>query len=180
MVHGYPGVLRSDNGPKLVCAVMRDWAGERVGLAFIPPAQPWCNGYIKSFNGQVRDEFLNLTSLVLAPGQGRDHRLETRVQPHAAAFGSGYQTPAGYAAACTHRLPALTSPGPTIGVRQQSADVCINQQRRAVSTAWRWSSDSPDVPPGHQPGRPRWSAHPCGPGSRRGSARTASVPSSPR
>jgi len=25
---------------------MADWAGERVGLHFIPPGQPWRNGYI--------------------------------------------------------------------------------------------------------------------------------------
>ena len=58
---GYPAVLRSDNGPELACQTMRDWAGERVGLAFIPPGQPWRNGYIESFNGRLRDECLNIT-----------------------------------------------------------------------------------------------------------------------
>jgi hypothetical protein len=33
---GYPAVLRCDNGPELACAAMADWAGERVGLSFIP------------------------------------------------------------------------------------------------------------------------------------------------
>ena len=37
---GYPAVLRCDNGPELACAAMADWAGERVGLHFIPPGQP--------------------------------------------------------------------------------------------------------------------------------------------
>jgi transposase InsO family protein len=37
---------------------MAAWAGERVGLAFIPPGQPWLNGYIESFNARVRDECL--------------------------------------------------------------------------------------------------------------------------
>ncbi len=41
---------RCDNGPELACAAMADWAGERVGLHFIPPGQPWRNGYIESFN----------------------------------------------------------------------------------------------------------------------------------
>ena len=40
---GYPAVLRCDNGPELACAAMADWAGERVGLHFIPPGQPWRN-----------------------------------------------------------------------------------------------------------------------------------------
>lgn len=43
---GYPAALRCDNGPELACFAMRDWAGERLGLAFIPPGQPWRNGYI--------------------------------------------------------------------------------------------------------------------------------------
>jgi putative transposase len=34
---GYPTVLRCDNGPELACDAMADWAGERVGLALIPP-----------------------------------------------------------------------------------------------------------------------------------------------
>jgi len=57
---GYPTVLRCDNGPELACAAMSDWAGERVDLAFIPPGEPWKNGYIESFNGRVRDECLNI------------------------------------------------------------------------------------------------------------------------
>jgi putative transposase len=39
---------------------MADWAGERTGLHFIPPGQPWRNGYIESFNSRVRDECLNI------------------------------------------------------------------------------------------------------------------------
>jgi putative transposase len=34
---------------------MADWAGERVELAFVPPRRPWRNGYIESFNSEVRD-----------------------------------------------------------------------------------------------------------------------------
>jgi putative transposase len=57
---GYPAVLRFDNGPELACTAMAEWAGERVGLAFIPPGEPWRNGYIESFNGRLRDECLNI------------------------------------------------------------------------------------------------------------------------
>ena len=79
---GYPAVVRCDNGPELACTAMADWAGERVGLAFIPPGEPWRNGYIESFNGRLRDECLNI-ELVLVPGPcpGHHHRLEERVQP---------------------------------------------------------------------------------------------------
>jgi transposase InsO family protein len=30
--------------------------GEHVGLHFIPPGQPWRNGYLESFSARVRDE----------------------------------------------------------------------------------------------------------------------------
>jgi putative transposase len=101
---GYPDVLRSDNGPELACQTMRDWAGERVGLAFIPPGQPWRNGYIESFNGRLRDECLNIT-LFWALTQARvvitDWKHEYNHHRRHSAL--GYQTPTGYAAACTHR-----------------------------------------------------------------------------
>ena len=60
LTRGYPAVLRCDNGPELACEAMADWAGERVGLSFIPPGEPWRNGYVESFNGRVRDECLNI------------------------------------------------------------------------------------------------------------------------
>lgn len=57
---GYPAVLRCDNGPELACDAMADWVGERIGLSFIPPGEPWRNGYIESFNSRLRDECLNI------------------------------------------------------------------------------------------------------------------------
>ena len=57
---GYPAAMRADNGPELACTAMADWAAGRVGLSFIPPGEPWRNGYIESFNGRVRDECLNI------------------------------------------------------------------------------------------------------------------------
>jgi putative transposase len=41
---GYPAVLRCDNGPELACAAMADWAGEHVGMHFIPPGTPLLTG----------------------------------------------------------------------------------------------------------------------------------------
>jgi hypothetical protein len=69
---GYPAVLRCDNGPGLVCAAMADSAGERTGLHFIPPGQPWRNGYVESFNSRVRDECLQRSraTRVQSPGHG--------------------------------------------------------------------------------------------------------------
>jgi hypothetical protein len=41
-------MLSCDNGPD-ACTAMADWAGERVGLSFIPPGEPWQNGYFESY-----------------------------------------------------------------------------------------------------------------------------------
>lgn len=51
---GYPTVLRCDNGPELACDAMADWAGYRVGLSFIPPGEPWRNGYVCEYSGVSR------------------------------------------------------------------------------------------------------------------------------
>ena len=56
---GCPKVLRSDNGPEFVSAVLLEWAVER-GLPnlYIDRGKPWQNGTNESFNGKFRDEYL--------------------------------------------------------------------------------------------------------------------------
>jgi putative transposase len=101
---GYPAVLRCDNGPELACAAMCDWAGERVGLHFIPPGQPWRNGYIESFNSRVRDECLNINifwSLAQARVVIADWKQDYNHRRRHSSL--GYQAPVVYAAACTHQ-----------------------------------------------------------------------------
>jgi putative transposase len=57
---GIPGHIRSDNGPEFTARAVRKWLN-RLGVKtlFIEPGSPWENGYIKSFNGKLRDELLN-------------------------------------------------------------------------------------------------------------------------
>ena len=101
---GYPAVVRCDNGPELACTAMADWAGERVGLAFIPPGEPWRNGYIESFNGRLRDECLNIElfwSLTHARLMISDWKTEYNHHRRHSAL--GYQAPARYAEVCTHQ-----------------------------------------------------------------------------
>jgi transposase InsO family protein len=101
---GYPAVLRCDNGPELACAAMADWAGERTGLAFIPPGEPWRNGYVESFNSRVRDECLNINlfwSLTHARVVIGDWKIEYNQHRRHSAL--GYLTPARYAATCNHQ-----------------------------------------------------------------------------
>jgi putative transposase len=101
---GYPAVLRCDNGPELACTAMAAWAGERVGLAFIPPGEPWRNGYIESFNGRLRGECLNINilwSLTHARVTITDWKTEyDHYRRHSA---PGYRAPARYAEICTHQ-----------------------------------------------------------------------------
>lgn len=103
-VRGYPAVLRCDNGPELACQAMADWAGRRVGLHFIPPGEPWRNGYIESFNSRVRDECLNINifwSLAQARVVISDWKDDYNTRRRHSAL--GYLPPAVYAAGCTHQ-----------------------------------------------------------------------------
>ena len=93
---GVPDYLRSDNGSEFAARLVRDWL-ERVGVKtlFIEPASPWENGYVESFNGKFRDEFLNgeifdtlREAKVLIEGWRREYN---RVRPHSAL---GYRPPA--------------------------------------------------------------------------------------
>jgi transposase InsO family protein len=49
-----PAVLRCDNGPELACTALAEWARDHVGPHFIPPGEPWRNGYVESFNSRAR------------------------------------------------------------------------------------------------------------------------------
>src|SRR5699024_2764621 len=59
---GTPAVPRSDNGPEFIAKAVTDWAANRTALSYIPPGQPWHNGYVESFNARLRDECLNINS----------------------------------------------------------------------------------------------------------------------
>ncbi len=94
-------MLRCDNGPQLACQAMADWAGGRVGLSFIPPGEPWRNGYVESFNSRIRDECLNINifwSLAQARVVISDWKEDYNHRRRHSSLGS--QAPAAYAATC--------------------------------------------------------------------------------
>lgn len=89
---GVPEHIRSDNGPEFVSKALVGWL-ERLSVKtlFIEPGSPWENGYIESFNGKFRDEFLNgevfdsvLEARVLAERWRREYNT---VRPHSALGG---------------------------------------------------------------------------------------------
>ena len=93
---GVPDYIRSDNGSEFTAKVVRDWrARVEVKTLFIEPGSPWENGYVESFNGKLRDEFLNrelLDTLLEArvlTARWRRHYNEDR--PHSSL---GYRPPA--------------------------------------------------------------------------------------
>ena len=58
--HGPSTYIRSDNGAEFTARAVRHWLARiDVQTLFIEPGSPWENGYIESFNGRLRDEFLN-------------------------------------------------------------------------------------------------------------------------
>lgn len=58
--HGYPNVLRVDNGPEFIAGKLEEWTQEHgVTMLFIQPGKPTQNAFIESFNSRVRDELLN-------------------------------------------------------------------------------------------------------------------------
>lgn len=60
LLRGIPKHIRSDNGPEFIAKRLVKWLeGLEVGPLFIQPGSPWENGYVESFNGKMRDQFLN-------------------------------------------------------------------------------------------------------------------------
>ena len=58
--YGVPQHIRSDNGPEFIAKKLRQWLKTlQVEPLYIEPGSPWENGYIESFNGKMRAQFLD-------------------------------------------------------------------------------------------------------------------------
>jgi transposase InsO family protein len=68
-VYPAPSLIRSDNGLEFIAQALRDWcdASDTTSTAYIKPGSPWENGFAESFNGRIRDEFLNTELFTTAP-----------------------------------------------------------------------------------------------------------------
>jgi putative transposase len=108
---GPPKSIVSDNGTELTSNAIFAWAADtKVDWHYIDPGKPIQNAFVESFNGKLRDEFLNET-LFTSLGQARfaleDWRRDyNTVRPHSSL---GWKTPAEYAAelAVARRAKAL-------------------------------------------------------------------------
>jgi putative transposase len=95
-----PAFLRSDNGSEFTAQSVQTWLEQnKVGPVFIPPGQPWKNGFIESFHDKFRDECLQrewFQSLLEAQVVIEAWRVHYNTQrPHSSL---AYQTPAAFAA----------------------------------------------------------------------------------
>ncbi len=60
ITRGIPDHIRSDNGAEFTSKAIQAWLPKlNVKTLYITPGSPWENGYNESFNGRLRDEFLN-------------------------------------------------------------------------------------------------------------------------
>ncbi len=60
ITRGIPDHIRSDSGAEFTSKAIQAWLPKLgVKTLYITPGSPWENGYNESFNGRLRDEFLN-------------------------------------------------------------------------------------------------------------------------
>jgi putative transposase len=61
LFRGYPSAVRTDNGPQFTSRAFLGWAQAKgIRHLLIEPGKPMQNGYIESFNGKLRDEWLSV------------------------------------------------------------------------------------------------------------------------
>lgn len=133
---GRPGMIVTDNGTELTSNAILKWCAEtKIEWHYIAPGKPMQNGFVESFNGRMRDEFLNETlfrnlahARDLIAAWVTDYNTE---RPHSAL---GYQTPAGFAlhlttAIARHAARDERSARRTIA---QPAPIGVNDHRAPV------------------------------------------------
>ncbi len=65
LMRGWPKAITVDNGTEFTSKALDEWAYRRgVKLDYTRPGKPTDNGLIESFNGRLRDEFLNVNEFV--------------------------------------------------------------------------------------------------------------------
>lgn len=95
---GIPMYLRSDNGGEFIATEVKEALKEAgTSPAYIEPGSPWQNGFVESFHGKLRDEFLDQETFVnikeLQVCLEGHRRFYNGVRPHSALR---YQTPAAF------------------------------------------------------------------------------------
>ncbi len=106
---GKPKMIVSDNGSEFTSSAILQWTNRtKVEWHYIAPGKPIQNAFIESFNGRLRDEFLNETlfsSLAHARSALSNWRYDYNDhRPHS---GLGWLTPAEFAQTISQRRDAV-------------------------------------------------------------------------
>ena len=121
-MRGVPKHIRSDNGPEFIANELRTWL-DRVGVSTLSnePGSPWENGYAESFHSRFRESAWLWRSSTASATPGRAGAWKNDYN-HRRPHGSlGFQTPAGFAAACAASASAKAS------APAAHAAVCLGQ-----------------------------------------------------
>jgi putative transposase len=86
---GAPAYVRFDHGPEFIAYAVADWCRfNGTDTVFIDPGSPWQNAWVESFNGRLRDEYLNgqlFETLLEARILLEDWRIDYNIyRPHSA------------------------------------------------------------------------------------------------
>ena len=104
---GAPTFVRFDNGPEFIAYAVADWCRfNGTDTAFIDPGSPWQNAWIESFNGRLRDEYLNgqrFETLLEARVLLEDWRIDYNI--NRAHSSHGWRTPVEFAEAWLNQQP---------------------------------------------------------------------------
>jgi len=110
---GYPKRIVCDNGPEFRSRAFDAWAYEHgIAIEFIQPGKPVQNAHCESFNGKMRNEWINThwwrTLTEAKQGNEEFRMLHNTVRPHRSL---GKQTPEQFAAAVQQQsnLQAVTT-----------------------------------------------------------------------
>ncbi|MGZ2441981.1 hypothetical protein ACVI55_004417 [Sinorhizobium medicae] len=109
---GKPKMIVSDNGSEFTSNAILQWTDRtKVEWHYIAPGKPIQNAFIESFNGRLRDEFLNeplFSSLTHARSALSNWRSDYNDhRPHS---GLGWMTPAEFAQTINPRRDAVLQP----------------------------------------------------------------------
>lgn len=106
-----PRFVRFDHGPEFIAYALADWCRfNGTGSLFVDPGSPWQNGYVESFNGRLRDEYLNgqlFDSLLEAKVLLEDFRID--YNKNRAHSSHGWRTPAEFVEEWLTKQTALAS-----------------------------------------------------------------------
>ena len=155
---GKPKMVVSDNGSELTSNAILTWADHsRVEWHYIAPGKPMQNAFIESFNGRLRDELLNETSVhVTCPGPRRAWMLAGRLQRRKTTLATRMED----AVRVRIHLPSATGSGAALCRRLRASSRRSHRptgqiQRQGRTQNWiRWIGGKAEC--AGRPARSRW------------------------